>query len=212
MTFYKSQRWHSGEKRSFRLNVRRVAAAAAFASAEHFQSENALAPVSAVVIRKAAQPPTADVRGRAWLRPAGVLSCFYEQNALSADCCDVKKTWLQQSVHKRGCATIFSPVGSAYPCDDRSQQAVCSLPHQIFRACLFGPEMPAGRPIGGLPVRGVKVLASPQGLWLCGFFLLAERAFHGASKFRLRPVDVTCACAAVVRTFSPSHHALNESP
>ncbi|WP_165177584.1 hypothetical protein [Desulfovibrio sp. ZJ369] len=43
MTFYKSQRWHSGEKRGFRLNVRRVAAAAAFASAEHFQSENALA-------------------------------------------------------------------------------------------------------------------------------------------------------------------------
>ncbi|WP_165069575.1 hypothetical protein [Desulfovibrio sp. ZJ200] len=42
MTFYKSQRWHSGEKRGFRLNVRRVAAAAAFASAEHFQSENAL--------------------------------------------------------------------------------------------------------------------------------------------------------------------------
>ncbi|WP_165073101.1 type IV secretory system conjugative DNA transfer family protein, partial [Desulfovibrio sp. ZJ200] len=34
--------WHSGEKRGFRLNVRRVAAAAAFASAEHFQSENAL--------------------------------------------------------------------------------------------------------------------------------------------------------------------------
>ncbi|WP_165067953.1 hypothetical protein [Desulfovibrio sp. ZJ200] len=42
MTFYESQRWHSGEKRGFRLNVRRVAAAAAFASAEHFQSENAL--------------------------------------------------------------------------------------------------------------------------------------------------------------------------
>ncbi|WP_165175001.1 hypothetical protein [Desulfovibrio sp. ZJ369] len=42
MTFYKSQRWHSGEKRGFRLNVRRVAAAAAFWSAEHFQSENAL--------------------------------------------------------------------------------------------------------------------------------------------------------------------------
>ncbi|WP_206215221.1 hypothetical protein [Desulfovibrio sp. ZJ200] len=37
-----SQRWHSGEKRGFRLNVRRVAAAAAFASAEQFQSENAL--------------------------------------------------------------------------------------------------------------------------------------------------------------------------
>ncbi|WP_206215275.1 hypothetical protein [Desulfovibrio sp. ZJ200] len=42
MTFYESQRWHSGEKRGFRLNVRRVAAAAAFASAEHFQRENAL--------------------------------------------------------------------------------------------------------------------------------------------------------------------------
>ncbi|WP_206215232.1 hypothetical protein [Desulfovibrio sp. ZJ200] len=42
LTFYKSQRWHSGEKRGFRLNVRRVAAAAAFASAEHFQRENAL--------------------------------------------------------------------------------------------------------------------------------------------------------------------------
>ncbi|WP_165072897.1 hypothetical protein [Desulfovibrio sp. ZJ200] len=42
MTFYGSQRWHSGEKHGFRLNVRRVAAAAAFAAAEHFQSENAL--------------------------------------------------------------------------------------------------------------------------------------------------------------------------
>ncbi|WP_165067767.1 hypothetical protein [Desulfovibrio sp. ZJ200] len=42
MTFYESQRWHSGEKRGFRLNVRHVAEAAAFASAERFQSENAL--------------------------------------------------------------------------------------------------------------------------------------------------------------------------
>lgn len=43
----------------------------------------------------------------------------------------------------------------------------------IFRACLFGPEMPAGRPIGGLPERGVNVriyAASPRGLRL--FLLL----------------------------------------
>ncbi|MEG2140609.1 MAG: hypothetical protein RRY20_07475, partial [Bilophila sp.] len=36
------QKHHSGEKRRFPQNPRRVAAAAALASAEHFQSENAL--------------------------------------------------------------------------------------------------------------------------------------------------------------------------
>ncbi|WP_156802807.1 hypothetical protein [Desulfovibrio sp. 6_1_46AFAA] len=44
MKFYKFQSWHSGEKRGFRQNPRHFVAAAAFASAEQFQSEIALTP------------------------------------------------------------------------------------------------------------------------------------------------------------------------
>lgn len=80
-----------------------------------------------------------------------------------------------------------SLVWNVCPCGGKSLQAVCSLPYQIFRACLFGPEMPAGRPIGGLPVRGVFLRGRPRCLWQRGFFLRHEQvctcrrlgAFHG---------------------------------
>ncbi|WP_147568340.1 hypothetical protein [Desulfovibrio sp. 3_1_syn3] len=51
MKFYKFQSWHSGEKCGFHQNPRHFVATAAFASAEQFQSEIALAEKLLLIFR-----------------------------------------------------------------------------------------------------------------------------------------------------------------